>query len=351
MSRFRRLIAATKVVDVPVLMQQQVPQVQTVLKTVEVTPVQFVCRVAKVPAIMQVGQCRRSRRRTRSSWSIFTNRSSIIQMTKHVDFPQILYIGKVAEVPVVVQRQVPQIRDPRRGRMSQDIRAVVSVNGLTHVTTKLRASGDEPWLKLKPVPPTGSSEETPSVSPAVWAKEEPAKNPSSSPRPSADERPDAGEDQDGTSMPRRSPRIPPPSAEETWPTLKRDGHSVLACPTGSFHQARKMTEVNAEGVNPFPSPFQPFPCPQQQGHDPRVTGTLTKPMGMILDSRPCGTGPFVTKLADGSAAQSGQVRVGDVLLCETGRDVLSYSLQEVVEAIRAVPQGVTLQSFRATEAP
>ena len=60
----------------------------------------------------------------------------------------------------------------------------VPVNGLTQVTMKLRCfrntrvpptSGEEPWPILKPGPPTGSSEETPSVSPAVWAKEEPAK--------------------------------------------------------------------------------------------------------------------------------------------------------------------------------
>ena len=59
----------------------------------------------------------------------------------------------------------------------------------------------------------------------------------------------------------------------------------------------------------------------------------------------------MSKLVEGSAAQSGQVHVGDVILGVAGRNVLSYSLQEVVEAIRAVPQGVTLQLFRATQAP
>ena len=47
-------------------------------------------------------------------------------------------------------------------------------------------SGDEQWPASKPVPSTGVSKETPSVSPAVWAKEKPAKRSRSSPRPSAD---------------------------------------------------------------------------------------------------------------------------------------------------------------------
>ena len=113
------------------------------------------------------------------------------------------------------------------------------------------------------------------------------------------ERRDASDDE--TSVLPRSPRSPPPSAEEPWPTLKRDGHSVLACPTGSVRQARQMIEVNTERAKPFPSPFN-----------------VHSSMSMMLDARPCGTGAFVTMFVEGSAAQSGQV-----LLHVAGRDVLS----------------------------
>ena len=55
------------------------------------------------------------------------------QVVDHPDdqacrFSQILYIGKVADVPVVVQRQIPQIRDPRRGRMSHAFRRRPAMN-------------------------------------------------------------------------------------------------------------------------------------------------------------------------------------------------------------------------------
>ena len=91
------------------------------------------------------------------------------------------------------------------------------------------------------------------------------------------ERLDAGEDE--TWMPPRYPCIPPSSVEKPWPALKRDGQL-------------------------FPNPFQPFLRPQQQWHDPRVTVTLTKPMGMTLDARPHGTGAFVSKLVEGSLSFS-----------------------------------------------
>ena len=56
----------------PVVMQRQVPQIRTVLKTVEIP---------------------------------------INQVTKHVKIPQTLYIDKVVvDLPVVMQRQVPRIQ-------------------------------------------------------------------------------------------------------------------------------------------------------------------------------------------------------------------------------------------------
>ena len=60
------------VVDTPVVMQRQVPQIQSVSKTVEMP---------------------------------------INQVTKHAEFPQTQYIDKVVvDLPVVMQRQVPRIR-------------------------------------------------------------------------------------------------------------------------------------------------------------------------------------------------------------------------------------------------
>ena len=56
-----------KVVDAPVGMQRQVPQIQTVLETMASPMVQSVGRVVEAPAIMQMRQCRMSRRRTRLS--------------------------------------------------------------------------------------------------------------------------------------------------------------------------------------------------------------------------------------------------------------------------------------------
>ena len=40
----------------PVVLQQQVPHLQTVAKTLEVSPVPFVNRVVKAPVIMQINQ-------------------------------------------------------------------------------------------------------------------------------------------------------------------------------------------------------------------------------------------------------------------------------------------------------
>ena len=59
------------IVDTLVVWQRQVPQIQTTGKTVE------------VPTVNQV--------------------------TKHAEFPQIQYFDKNVDVPVVKQRQVPQI--------------------------------------------------------------------------------------------------------------------------------------------------------------------------------------------------------------------------------------------------
>lgn len=188
-------------------------------------------------------------------------------------------------------------------------------------------------------PGPGSTEETPSASPLVLAREVPAEKLEDPPLQDSGLRERRDEGDDEASVSPRNPLPPPSAAEKPWFTLKRDGQSTRDhCP------ARKMIEVCTEGVKPFP---RPQPQVHQSCMD-IVTVTLTKPMGMTLGARPCGTGAFVSKLVEGSAAQSGQVHVGDVILGVAGRNVLSYSLQDVVEAIRAMPQGATLKLVRAT---
>ena len=71
----------------PVVMQRQVPQVQTALNTVEAPAAQFVGRVVDVSATMQARQ-----------------------VTKEVEIPQTYLIDHVVDVPVVMLRQVFQVQ-------------------------------------------------------------------------------------------------------------------------------------------------------------------------------------------------------------------------------------------------
>lgn len=175
-----------KVADVPVVVQRQVPQVPTVRKTGRVPQVQF--KVIAVPIVIQrqvphvqtlvISQINQVTKHVAIPQTSYIKgpvmpvvnqrqapRPSLNRATKHVEFPQIHYTYKVVAVPTViqrlvpqlhtvaktvevpplpfsgrrvVQRQVPQIRDPRRGRMRHGFRAGVSVNGLLQVTMKLR---------------------------------------------------------------------------------------------------------------------------------------------------------------------------------------------------------------------
>ena len=68
-------------VDMRVVMQRQVPHIQTSWKIMEVKPAKFVGTAVDVPVIMQINQ-----------------------VTKRVEFPQIYYIDKVVDAPVVMQR-------------------------------------------------------------------------------------------------------------------------------------------------------------------------------------------------------------------------------------------------------
>ena len=75
------------VVEMPVVMQRKVPQIRTVLKTVEIPRAKFVGRVVEAPVIMQMCQCRLSRSRS-ASRRVYTNRPSTKRVTKHVEIPR-----------------------------------------------------------------------------------------------------------------------------------------------------------------------------------------------------------------------------------------------------------------------
>ena len=74
-----------QVVAVPIMIQRQVPQLQTVPKTGEAPQTQFIGNFLDVPVISQINQ-----------------------VTKHADIPQKQYIDNAAAVLVVIQRLVPR---------------------------------------------------------------------------------------------------------------------------------------------------------------------------------------------------------------------------------------------------
>ena len=78
-----------KIVDVPLVLQRQVPTIQNVQKTVEVQQVQFLDKVVDIPNVRQ------------------SSVPTIQRVQKTVEAPQVQFIDKVMDVPVVRQRQVP----------------------------------------------------------------------------------------------------------------------------------------------------------------------------------------------------------------------------------------------------
>ena len=71
-------------VDVPVIMQRQVPQFQTVPKTGEAPQAQFIGKVVDVP--------------------------SVNQATKHAWIPENMHVDKVVDMLVAMHQQVPQVQ-------------------------------------------------------------------------------------------------------------------------------------------------------------------------------------------------------------------------------------------------
>jgi len=83
----------------------------------------------------------------------------------------------------------------------------------------------------------------------------------------------------------------------------------------------------------------------------RVSVTLTKPLGMMLEERdPAGV--FVADLVEGgSAAASGEVKKGDVLVAVGELDVSSASFDEVMETLIAAPEELELALLRTPPPP
>ena len=87
------------------VLQRQVPQIRTVLNTVEI-PINQVTKLAAIhrPVVLQ-------RQVPQIRTVLKTVEIPINQVTKHVKIPQTLHIDKVVvDLPVVMQRQVPRIQ-------------------------------------------------------------------------------------------------------------------------------------------------------------------------------------------------------------------------------------------------
>ena len=81
-----------KVIDVPVIMQRQVPAVQVVRKTVEVPQTQFIDRVVDTPVVQQ------------------RQVPTVQTVQKTMENPQAQFLDEVVGMPVVVQRKVPMVQ-------------------------------------------------------------------------------------------------------------------------------------------------------------------------------------------------------------------------------------------------
>ena len=91
-----------KAVDVPVMLQRQVPVFQKMRKTVEVPQVQHINKFVDVPVVAQ-------------------RQAPIIQtLQKKVEVPQVQFLDRAVGVPVVTQTQVPSPSAPQ-GRIQERI--------------------------------------------------------------------------------------------------------------------------------------------------------------------------------------------------------------------------------------
>ena len=113
-------------VDVPVVVQRQVPSIETVQKTVEVPQTQSI--VKELRSKFEVGHTSEVPRPIRS-------------VQKTVEVPRVQYIDKVADIPVDMQRQVSTTQ------AAQDIEEVEDVPALTESEVPNIPDDDEDWLE------------------------------------------------------------------------------------------------------------------------------------------------------------------------------------------------------------
>ena len=123
-----------QVVDVPVVVQRQVPSIETVQKTVEVPQTQSI--VKELRSKFEVAHTNKVHARNQPD----KNRA-IRNAHKTVEVPRVHYIDKVADIPVDMQRQVSTTQ------AAQDIEEVEDVSALTQSEVLNMTDDDEDWLE------------------------------------------------------------------------------------------------------------------------------------------------------------------------------------------------------------
>ena len=92
-----------------------ITQINQVTKHVEISPIQLfvpVLMVVEVPVLMQGQVSHTAWKTVKGPWLQFIDKfvpPAICQVTKHVEIPLIQYTNKHVAVPIVIQRQVPQV--------------------------------------------------------------------------------------------------------------------------------------------------------------------------------------------------------------------------------------------------
>ena len=123
-----------QVVDVPVMVQRQVPNIETVQKTVEVPQTQSI--VKELRSKFEVGHTNKAHARNQSD----KNRA-IRNAHKTVEVPRVQYIDKVADIPLDMQRQMSTTQ------AAQDIEEVEDVPALTQSEVPNIPDDDEDQLE------------------------------------------------------------------------------------------------------------------------------------------------------------------------------------------------------------
>ena len=89
----------------PVVLQRQVPRIQTVLKAVKAPLAQFINTFVVVPVAIQRQVLPSPNQSTKRQVLLLLN-----QVTKHIKTPQIQHFDQGLAMPILLQRQAPQIQ-------------------------------------------------------------------------------------------------------------------------------------------------------------------------------------------------------------------------------------------------